>query len=71
MLPQDLGLVGVKLIDVVTIPSRSELDVLAETQVTVEDGTTWLIEEKLGNHNSVLVACAPPQSLLKECDSAP
>ena len=50
--------VGVKLLATAVLPPCSELEVLAGTKESVEDGSTWLLEEKSGKQNPVLVARA-------------
>ena len=53
-----LGLIEVKLIAEATLPPHRNLEVLAEPQKSADNGTTWLMEEKSGNQNSILVARA-------------
>ena len=50
--------VDVELIHAVSVPARSELDILVKTRVHVEDGGTWLMEEKSNCKQKFLVARA-------------
>ena len=48
----------VEMVNVVNIPARSELEVVAKTRVDVEDGGTRLMEEKSNCKHPALVAWA-------------
>ena len=48
----------IELVNAVNIPVRSELEVVAKTRVDVEDGGTWLMEEKSNCKHPALVSRA-------------